>query len=143
MASMTDYLENKLIDFLFRGGSFTAPANLYVALYTVAPNDTGGGTEVTGGNYARQQLNPAAANWYSTQATTDATSTGTGGTTGNVSSLAWNGVTWTGTVVAVGILDASSGGNLLFYKPLASSKTLASGDSISFGANALTVQIDN
>lgn len=143
MANMTDYLENKLIDFLFRGVAFTAPANLYVALYTIAPTDTGGGTEVTGGNYARVQLNPGTSNWYSTQADTGATSTGTGGTTGNASTIAWNSVTWTGTVVAVGILDASSGGNLLFYKTLASSKTLASGDSISFATNALTVQIDN
>lgn len=143
MASMTDYLENKLVDFLFRGGAFSAPANLYIALYTTAPTDSSGGTEVTGGNYARQQLNPGASNWLSTQATTDATSTGTGGTTGNASTIAWNNVTWTGTVVAVGILDASSGGNLLFYKALSFSRTLASGDSISFGVNALTVQIDN
>lgn len=143
MANMTDYLENKLIDFLFRGASFTPPANLYIALYTVAPSDTGGGTEVTGGNYARQQLNPGASNWYSTQSDTTSTSTGTGGTTGNASTIAWNSVTWTGTVVAVGICDALSGGNLLFYKTLTSSKTIASGDSISFATNSLTVQIDN
>lgn len=143
MASMTDYLENKLIDFLFRGGSFTAPANLYIALYTSAPSDAGGGTEVSGGNYARQQLNPGASNWYSTQADTTATSTGTNGTTGNASTIAWNSVTWSGTVVAVGICDASSAGNLLFYKSLSASKTIASGDSISFATNALTVQIDN
>lgn len=143
MANMSDYLENKLIDFLFRGASFTAPANLYIALYTTSPTDSTSGTEVSGGNYARVQLNPSATNWYSTQATTDATSTGTGGTTGNAATIAWNSVTWTGTVVGVGILDASTGGNLLFYKSLATSKTLAAGDSISFGTNALTVQIDN
>lgn len=143
MANMTDYLENKLIDFLFRGASFTAPANLYVALYTTAPTDSTAGTEVSGGNYSRQQLNPGASNWYSTQATTDATSTGTGGTTGNAAVIAWNSVTWTGTVTAVGVCDASSGGNVLFYKALASSKTIASGDSISFATNSLTVQIDN
>jgi hypothetical protein len=37
MAAMTDYLENKLVDWLLRGQSFTPPATLYVALFTVAP----------------------------------------------------------------------------------------------------------
>lgn len=143
MASMTDYLENKLIDFLFRGGSFTAPANLYIALYTAAPTDSSSGTEVAGGDYERKQLNPSASNWYSTQSNTDATSTGTGGTTGNAATIAWNSVTWSGTVVAVAICDALTAGNVLFYKTLSASKTITAGDSISFATNALTVQIDN
>ena len=29
MGAKTDYLENKLIDFVFRGQSFSAPATIY------------------------------------------------------------------------------------------------------------------
>ena len=54
MAGFSDYLEDKVLDHVFGGTAYTAPATLYVALYTVAPDDTGGGTEVTGGSYVRQ-----------------------------------------------------------------------------------------
>ncbi len=47
MAGFSDYLEDKVLDHVFGGNAYTAPATLYVALYTVAPTDTGGGTEVT------------------------------------------------------------------------------------------------
>ena len=52
MAGFSDYLEDKVLDHVFGGNAYTAPGTLYVALYTVAPTDTGGGTEVTGGSYA-------------------------------------------------------------------------------------------
>jgi len=52
MAGFSDYLEDKVLDHVFGGNSYTAPGALYVALFTVAPSDTGGGTEVTGGAYA-------------------------------------------------------------------------------------------
>ena len=54
MAGFSDYLEDKVLDHVFGGNAYTAPSTLYVALYTVAPTDTGGGTEVSGGSYARQ-----------------------------------------------------------------------------------------
>ena len=52
MAGFSDYLEDKVLDHVFGGNAYTAPSTLYVALYTVAPTDTGGGTEVSGGAYA-------------------------------------------------------------------------------------------
>ena len=52
MAAFSDYLENKVLGHVFGGTAYTAPTTLYVALYTVAPSDTGGGTEVSGGAYA-------------------------------------------------------------------------------------------
>lgn len=146
MANMSNYLENKLIDFLFRGAAFSPPATLYIALCTATPTDSNTGStisEITGGNYSRQALTSNTTNWSTTQGDTSATSTGTGGTTTNQSVVAWNSVTWTGTVAAVAICDASSGGNLLWWGVLTSSKTVASGDSVSFAANDLSIQIDN
>lgn len=56
MSSFSDYLENKVLDHVYRNVAYTAPTGTYLALYTVAPTDAGGGTEVTGGGYARQAI---------------------------------------------------------------------------------------
>jgi len=130
MAGFSDYLEDKVLDHVFGGTAYTAPATLYVALYTVAPDDTGGGTEVTGGSYVRQtgafyclrhippqQQTNSAAIEYPT-ATADY-----------------------GTVVAVGILDASSSGNLLAYADLTTSKTVSTGDVFRFDAGDLDITL--
>lgn len=146
MANMSNYLENKLLDFLFRGASFTPPSTLYVALCTSTPTDSSTGStisEIAGGNYARQSLTATTGSWYSTQGDNTATSNGTNGTTSNSSSIAWNSVTWSGTVTSVAVCDAASAGNVLFYGALPSNKTLISGDSISFAISGLSIQLDN
>lgn len=146
MANMSNYLENKLIDFLFRGVAFTPSSTLYIALCTAAPTDASTGStisEISGGNYARQSLAINTTNWSTTNADNGATSSGTTGTTTNSVQIAWNAVTWTGTVTDVAICDALTGGNVLFYATLGASRTVASGDSISFGINSLSIQIDN
>ena len=61
--NLSDYLKNELRKHVFRTGSFTKPATVYVALYTAAPSDAGGGAEVTGGSYARVQVGPSDAAW--------------------------------------------------------------------------------
>lgn len=146
MASHSDYLENKLIDWLLRGQAFTPPATTYVALFTATPSDTGGGTEVTGGSYARVAVTSSLANWAGTQAAASTVaSTGTSGTTSNNAVLTFPAPTanW-GTITSIGIFDASTAGNLLFYSALTTSKTVNSGDAApTFPAAALTIQIDN
>lgn len=146
MASMSNYLENKLADFLFRGVSYTPPATLYIALCTAAPTDASTGstiTEVTGGNYARQSIASNTTNWFTTNGDNAATSSGTNGTVGNSTAILWSSVTWSATVTDVAICDALTGGNVLFYSTLQSSKTIAPTDSLSFAINSLTIQIDN
>lgn len=145
MAAMSDYLENKLIDQLFRAQAYTFPSTLYVGLFTVTPSDTGGGTEVTGGAYARATVANSLANWAGTQgAATTTASTGATGTTSNNGSITFATPTanW-GTVVAFGIYDASTAGNLLFWGALTATKTINTGDVVSFPAASLSIQIDN
>lgn len=156
MAAMSDFMENKLIDWLFRAQAIgitgasaaagTGPATLYVALLTAAPSDTGGGTEVTGGSYARVAVTSALGAWDNTQAASStAVSSGTGGTTRNQAAITFPAPTanW-GVVTHVGIYDASTAGNLLVWSALTVSKTVNNGDAApSFAANALTFQIDN
>lgn len=144
MAALSDYLENKLIDHLLRATAYTAPATTYVALLTAAPSDVGGGTEVSGGSYARASVASGTGAWTATQGGTSGASYGTGGTTGNAAtiSFATPSAGW-GTVTHFGVYDALTGGNLLFHGALTASKVINSGDSVSFAAGALTLQIDN
>jgi hypothetical protein len=145
MAAMSDYLENKLIDQIFRAQAYTFPGTLYVALLTAAPTDAGGGTEVSGGAYARVAVTNSLANWAGTQgAGTTVASTGTTATTSNngVITFPTPSATW-GTVVAFGIYDASTAGNLLFYGTLTTSKTINIGDTVTFPAASLSIQLDN
>lgn len=145
MGAMTNYLENALIDFLFRGGTFTPPTTVYVAAFTAAPSDAGGGTEVTGNGYARVAVAADATHWKSTQGDTSATSTGTTGTTSNALDVPFPtpSGSW-GTISHVALFDAATGGNMLGQGALATPRTVTdSGTPLSFPAGALSFQIDN
>jgi hypothetical protein len=141
MSSFSDYLENKLTDLIFRAQSFTAPANIYVSLHTASPTDAGGGTEVTGGSYARVQIVTSLANWSGTQsAGSTVASSGTGGASSNNGAVTFPAPTanW-GSITHFGIWDAASGGNLLVHAALTTPKTVNNGDAApSFAAGALT-----
>ena len=145
MSALSDYLENKLIDHVFRAQPYSAPATLYFGLLTAAPSDTGGGTEVSGGSYARVAVTPSLANFAGTQsAGSTAASSGSSGTTSNNAVIAYPtpSAGW-GTVTHQGVYDASTGGNLLWHTPLGVSKTINTGDAVSFPIGATTFQIDN
>lgn len=141
MSALTDYLENKLVDHLFRGQSFAAPTTLHVALFTAAPSDTGGGTECTGGSYARVAVTCSLANWSGTQgAGTTTASSGTGGQISNNVAITFPAPTanW-GSVTHVALFDASTGGNMLAQGALGTAKTINNGDAApSFAAGSLT-----
>jgi hypothetical protein len=111
--SFSDYLETKVLDHVFGGTAYTAPATLYVALFTAAPSDSGGGTEVSGGGYARQTI----------------AFTTSGDTTSNTAAVEFPTATANyGTVTHVGIFDASTAGNLMAWAALTASKTIETGD---------------
>jgi hypothetical protein len=155
MPLWSDTAENKLIDWFFRGQAIgitgasaaagTGPTNLYFALYTATPSDTGGGTEVSGGSYARVSYASSLANWAGTQgAGTTTASTGTSGQTSNNSVVTFPAPTanW-GVVTAYGLFDAASGGNLIAWGSLTTSKTINNGDSApSFAAGSLVITLD-
>lgn len=145
MGSKSDYLENKFLDWLLRGQSFTPPATVYIALYTANPSDTGGGTEVSGGSYTRVAVTSSLANWAGTQgAGTTVASSGTGGQTSNNASITFPAPTanW-GVITGMAIYDNSSGGNELYWSALTTSKTVNNGDAApTFPAGSLTVTED-
>lgn len=146
MAALSNYLENNLIDRILRGQSFTFPTDVYFGLLTSAPSDSGGGTEVSGGSYARVTIAASMANFAGTQgAGTTTASSGTSGTTSNNVNITFPTPTanW-GVVSYVGVYDASTSGNLLLWGALTTPKTVNSGDAPPvFEAAAFSFNLDN
>ena len=127
MAGFSNYLETNVLDHVFGGSAYTAPSTLYLGLYTAAPSDTGGGTEVSGGSYARQE----------------ATFTVSGDTASNDAVIEFPTATasW-GTVVYVGVFDSLSGGNLLAYAALTTNKAIDTGDVLRVPVGDLGITLD-
>lgn len=115
MSGWSDYEENRILDFVLGNGT---PATLYPALFTAAPSDAGGGTEVSGGSYARVAVTNNATNF---PAATGGAKTNGADFTFPTATASW------GTVTHVGLFDASSGGNLKAWAALAAPQAVASG----------------
>jgi len=131
--SFSDFLELELLDHVFGNAAYSTPATLHVALFTAAPSDTGGGTEVSGGSYARVAVTNNATNFPAASGGAKANGTAV---TFPTATASW------GTVVAFGIFDASSGGNLLAWATLTTNKTIGSGDTASFPVGDIDVTLD-
>lgn len=131
--SKSDALENALLDHVLGGGDYTRPANVYLALYTVAPTDSGGGTEVSGGDYARAAVVNNATNWPAAS----------GGVKQNGTAITFPEATaaW-GTIVAVGLFDAASGGSLLYWSNLTTPKVVDAGDTARFPIGSIQITED-
>jgi hypothetical protein len=130
MSSFSDYTENLVLTYLFTTGSVTRPTAWYVGLFTAAPSDTGGGTEVSGNSYARV-------------VTGTISGSGTATTFSNAAAIefaAASGGNW-GTVGWAGIFDASTGGNLLAWAPLTTSRVINDGDVFRIPATSLTITL--
>lgn len=111
--SLTNTFETTVLTWLLTNGSATRPTAWYVALFTTDPGETGAGTEISGGSYARVAV----------------TFTVSGDTASNSAGVEFAAATanW-GTITHIGIMDASSGGNMIVHAALTASKTIADGD---------------
>lgn len=131
----SQYLENAALNWLKGTAYPAAPANTYVALFTAAPSDSGGGTEVTGGSYARAAIASSGWSAISGGGASPEQISNAGTVTFNTPTGNW------GTVVAIGLFDALSAGNLLYWNTI-SSQTINSGVVVSFSIGALVVSDD-
>ena len=125
--NIADYAENKVLDHMLGTGAWAMPT-IYIALYTSDPTDADVGTEVSGGNYARQTAAFVAA---------------AAGATDNSGIILFPQATadW-GTLTHVGIRDALVAGNLLWQGILTVAKTIGIGDQFRFPVGALDVSLD-
>jgi hypothetical protein len=130
MSSFTDYTENLVLNYLLTDNSVTRPTAWYVGLFTAAPSDTGGGTEVSGSGYVRK-------------ATGTITVSGTATTATNSAAIEFDpadGGDW-GTITYAAIFDAETGGNMLAWAELTTARTINDGDVFRIPASSLTVTL--
>ena len=127
MSEFSDYSENLVINVLLRAASHTGAAAVYVGLYTSDPTDGNTGTEVSGGSYARTAVVFGAPS---------------AGISTNSSAVEFPQATasW-GTVGQVGVLDASTGGNLICHSPLDVAKTIDTGDIFKIATGNLSITV--
>jgi len=97
----------------------------YLALYTVTPTVSGGGTEVSGGSYARKAIT-----WGTTTAATRS----------NTVAISFTGMP-TATVTHYGILTASTGGTLKAFGALNASVSALTGDEIVMAIGSVSATV--
>lgn len=125
--SFTNDLETRVLQWALTAGSPTRPTAWYIGLFTAAPGEAGGGTEVSGGSYARQSV----------------AFTVSGDTASNSAAVEWPTATasW-GTVAYIAVFDAETSGNMLVYATLSASKTISTGDVLRIPAGDLDITLD-
>jgi len=126
--SLSNTFETHVLTYLFKTDSLTRPTQYHLALYTAAPSDAGGGTEVAGNGYTRKPVS-----W-----------TVNGNNASNTSAIEYptcTGNPW-GTITHIGVHSASSGGDLIVHSALTSSKLIAVGDVLRVNAGELDVNLD-
>jgi len=126
----THYLSDQILNEVLRATNYAPPATVYVALFTTPTDKNGGGTEVSGGGYARQAV------------TFGAPGPGVNGrkvansaeVTFPVATADW------GTITHVAIFDAANGGNMLYQGAMEQSKTINTNDQLKFAVGDLSVE---
>lgn len=123
MSDFTTFLSNEMLDHVFLGNAYTAPADVYVALAASGP------TELTGNGYARQTITfgtPAASGAIANTATI--TFTASGGDWSEATHFA--------------IFDALTTGNQLTeWVTLTTARTITDGNSGEFAVGDLDVTL--
>jgi len=126
--SKTDYLEDSLLNHVLRAVNYSAPAAVYVGLFTTTPGESGGGSEITGNNYSRKQVTFGPSSNGTIQNNADVVFDQASGSWGTISYFA--------------LFDAATSGNMLYYGSLTSAKTINSGDQLKFATGGITVTED-
>lgn len=132
MAGFTDTYEKAILDLIFNAA--LGATTLYLALSTTTPTDAAANfTEPSGNNYSR--VATTSADWNAASGTAPAVKTNSGTKTFNQASGSW------GTVTYFGLYDASTSGNLILFGALTASKSIGNGDTASFPASSITLQL--
>lgn len=118
----SDYAENLVLRYLLTTESVTRPAEVYYALFTSDPAETGATGEVSGGSYARLPLTMAV----------------DGNTATNESAIQFTGLP-AAIITHFALFDALTGGNMLYHGELEDPKTTNSGDTLTLPAGDLDI----
>jgi hypothetical protein len=119
------YLDDRILESIFKNTAFTPPASVYLALYTTNPSASDTGTEVTGGSYSRKVLAFAAS---------------AGATIASNASVTFSALA-AATITHYGVRDASTGGNLLVYGALPNPVVTNAGDDVTIASGSISFSI--
>lgn len=125
--SFSNTYETTVLQWTFTNGAVTRPTAWYIGLFTTAPGEAGGGTEVSGGGYVRKAV---------TFSVSGNLATNTAAIEFDVATADW------GTITDIAVFDASTGGNQIAYATLTTSKTIATGDVLRVPAGDLDITLD-
>lgn len=128
MSALTNIAEDRVLNHLCLVTAWTPQSPLKVALFTVTPGEAGGGTEVSGGAYARTNVTFSAASNGSITNSNDVVFP--------TATASW------GTVVAIAIYDSASTPVMIWYGPTAVGKAVETGDEYRLPAGAITLTAD-
>ena len=125
----SNYVKTNTLDAWLNNQSFTLPSSLYAALYLTNPTAANSGTEVSGSGYARATYDPSIA-----------TISGDVAICSNEAVVQFPEATgaW-GTPTYFGVLDAQTGGNLLFYGSLPTTFSVTTGMAPKFNIGELRI----
>jgi len=134
---ISTYLADKLLDLMFRNTDYGKPAT-WVALAPVAIADTDDGaamTEVTGGAYARVQVNINGGDSPTWDLAALGVVDNTHAITFTTASASW------GIVTSVAIMDGGTedADKVLFYDNTMADQTVGTGDTVTFAIGALDI----
>lgn len=127
--SLTNSFETSVLTWLLTASSPSParPTAWHLGLFTAAPGESGGGTEVSGSGYTRKAV----------------TFTVSGNNASNSGSVEFAAATgsW-GTITHAAIFDAATSGNMIAYAALTASKTIDTGDVLRIPTGDLDVTLD-
>lgn len=127
--SATNFLEDKFLLASLTGNTYTGNGTVYLALYSTAPGESGSGTELSGSGYSRQSI-------------AFTVNTGNGVATNTANVVFGNATADWSTAVAYGVIDAPSGGNILYTGNLTPSQTLLNGYNMTFQTGNVSISIN-
>ena len=127
--------EQDILEYWF-GGTALPNTPSHIGLYTTVPADDGtGGTEATGGAYARQAYAKNTTNWGSSAAGNPSTIQNLVAVTFPEATASW------GTIKGWGYFTAATAGTLLFFASLDTNKAVNNGDTAKFATGALVAKL--
>lgn len=130
MAGKGNALKDSVLNQVLGGPDYVRVSPVYIALFTATPSGSGGGTEVTGGSYARQSVPNDVTNWPN--------ASGGNKTNGTLIDFGTATANW-GTVGWGAIMTALTGGVILYWGALTSPKTINQDDGFRIPIGGLTL----
>ena len=140
MSAASNFLEKKLLDHALATAAYTAPTNVYVALFTNTSGNAG--TNLEAGTLT-DEISTSGTAYARQQATFNGASSGPGSASTNATITFPTATANWGTITHIAIMDGNTAGsdNVLFWGQLDTSKLIETGDTFVITTGNLTITL--